>query len=56
MDQLLTFIKDNWVLVAVVLVALFLIIKIVKKVVKWVFVIIILAALLIYGSSYMGNL
>ncbi|HEY0829402.1 MAG TPA: hypothetical protein VGE40_14980 [Bacilli bacterium] len=56
MDQLWTFIQDNWVVVTVVLIALFLIVKIVKKVVKWVFVIVILAALFIYGSSYISNL
>lgn len=56
MEQIWTFIQANWVVVAVVLIALFLIIKIVKKVVKWVFVIVILAALFIYGSSYITNL
>jgi hypothetical protein len=52
MDQLLVFLQDRWLVVLVVLVALFVIINVVKTVLKWVLVIAILAGLVYYGSTY----
>lgn len=56
MDQLIAFLQERWFVVTVVLVALFIVIKIVKTVMKWAIVIALLAGLLFYGANYTDKL
>ncbi|WP_127586607.1 hypothetical protein [Paenibacillus koleovorans] len=56
MDQLTAFLQDRWIVIVVALVVLFLVIKIVKTVVKWVIVLAVLAGLFYYGASYTDKL
>jgi hypothetical protein len=56
MDQLVTFLQDRWLVVVIAIVALFLVVKIVKTVLKWVIVLAIVAGLIYYGSTYTDQL
>lgn len=49
-DTWTTFFKEKWIIIAFALVLLFLIIKVVKTVVKWLLVIVIVAGLVIYSG------
>lgn len=56
MDQLMTLIQDKWMILAGGLVALFLVVKLVKTVMKWVIVLGIVAAMLFYGATYLDQI
>ncbi|MEK8132468.1 hypothetical protein WMW72_31690 [Paenibacillus filicis] len=50
------FIQDRWFVIVGAVIVLFLVIKLVKTVVKWVLIIALLAALYYYGASYKDQL
>jgi hypothetical protein len=56
MDNWVVFLQDKWLLVIIAIVVLFLVMKLVKTFVKWIFVLAVVAFLLYYGSSYTGKL
>ncbi len=49
-DTWLTFLGENWIVIAIALVVLLLIIKVVKTMVKWAFVLIIVIGLIFYSG------
>jgi hypothetical protein len=51
-DQVMMFLEQRWVIVVAAIIALLLIVKVVKTVIKWVLVLAIIAALLFYGANY----
>lgn len=56
MDQWIAFAQDRWYLVVAALVVLFIVMRIVKTVVKWIIVLAILAVLVVYGANYKDKL
>jgi hypothetical protein len=56
MDQWLAFAQDRWYLIVAAIIVLFIIVGIVKTVVKWAIVIIIIGALVLYGANYKDKL
>ncbi|OPH60375.1 hypothetical protein BC351_17925 [Paenibacillus ferrarius] len=52
MDQWISFAQDRWYLIVAAIIVLFIVIGIVKTLVKWVVVIAIVGALIVYGASY----
>lgn len=56
MDQLIAFLQDRWLVVVIAVIALFVVIKIVKTVLKWILVLAIVAGLIYYGSTYTDQL
>jgi hypothetical protein len=52
MEQLLDFIQDRWLIIVVALIGIVIIVKLVRSVIKWLIIIAIVAALIIYGSNY----
>jgi hypothetical protein len=56
MDQLIAFLQDRWLVVVIAIIALFVVIKIVKTVLKWILVLAIVAGLIYYGSTYTDQL
>jgi hypothetical protein len=56
MDQLIAFLQDRWLVVIAAIIALFVVIKIVKTVLKWIIVLAIVAGLIYYGSTYTDQL
>ncbi len=55
-DQLLTFIQDKWLTILIVLIAIIVIFKIMKSIVKWLLILALVAGIVIYGSSYIGEI
>ncbi|MDQ1912085.1 hypothetical protein RAC89_17000 [Paenibacillus sp. GD4] len=51
-----SFLAERWYVIAAALIVLFLVIKIVKTVIKWVIVLAVLAGLFYYGASYKDQL
>ncbi|UUZ84001.1 hypothetical protein LJK88_09690 [Paenibacillus sp. P26] len=56
MEAWSAFLADRWYILLIALVVLFLVIKIVKTVVKWIIVLAVLAGLFFYGASYKDQL
>lgn len=56
MEQFSLFLQNQWYIAVIALIVLFLVVKLVKTVVKWVVVILIIAAVFIYGNQYGGKL
>lgn len=52
MDQWISFAQDRWYLIVAAIIVLFIVIGIVKTLVKWIVVIAIVGALIVYGASY----
>ncbi|MEX2415343.1 MAG: hypothetical protein WD424_04295 [Paenibacillaceae bacterium] len=52
MEQFIDFIQDRWLLIVVALVGIVIVVKIIKNMIKWLIIIAIVAALIIYGSNY----
>lgn len=52
MDQWISFAQDRWYLIVGAIIVLFIVIGIVKTVVKWVLVLAIVGALIVYGANY----
>lgn len=56
MDFIMPFLQERWYIVAIVIIVLFLVVRIVKTVVKWAIVLALLAGLWFYGASYKDKL
>ncbi|NOU92839.1 hypothetical protein GC093_06280 [Paenibacillus sp. LMG 31456] len=56
MDFLLSFLQERWFIIVGAIVVLFLVVRILKTVVKWVIVLAVLAGLFFYGASYKDQL
>ncbi|MFH5181937.1 hypothetical protein ACHHV8_04485 [Paenibacillus sp. TAB 01] len=56
MDFLTAFLQERWFIIVAAIVVLFIVIRIVKTVVKWVLVLAVLAGLFFYGASYKEQL
>ncbi|SDE03014.1 hypothetical protein SAMN02799630_04449 [Paenibacillus sp. UNCCL117] len=56
MDFLMEFIQDRWFVIAGAIIVLFIVVKLVKTVMKWVLIIALLAGLYYYGASYKDQL
>lgn len=56
MDFISTFLAERWFVIAAALVILFIVIAVVKTVIKWVIVLALLAGLFFYGASYKEQL
>lgn len=52
MESMMPFLQERWFVIAGGLIVLFLVIKIVKTVLKWALVLAILAGIVFYGASY----
>jgi hypothetical protein len=55
-EQWLSFIQEKWWVILGAAVALYIVINVVKTVVKWVLVIAIIAGVLVYGANYKEQL
>ncbi|MFD0715237.1 hypothetical protein [Paenibacillus sp. GCM10027626] len=55
-DIWIQFFKDNWVMLLIALVVLFLVIKIVKTVVKWLIVAVIIIGVVVYSGYTLDDL
>jgi outer membrane murein-binding lipoprotein Lpp len=56
LDQWLTFAQDRWFLIIAAVIVLFIVIGVVKTVLKWVLIIVIVGALVLYGANYKDKL
>jgi hypothetical protein len=56
MEQLQAFVQEQWLLIAVVVVAFILVVKLVKTAIKWAIILVILVALVVYGANYKDTL
>ncbi|TDF98879.1 hypothetical protein [Paenibacillus piri] len=56
MDFVMSFLQERWFIIVAAIVVLFLVVRIVKTVVKWVIVLAVLAGLYFYGASYKDQL
>lgn len=56
MDQLIAFAQDRWLLLIVAVIAIIIIIKVIKSLVKWFIILIIAAAVIVYGANYAGDI
>jgi len=52
----MSFLQDRWFIIVGAIIVLFLVIKIVKTVVKWIIVLAVLAGLFYYGADYKDQL
>lgn len=52
MEQFIDFIQDRWLIIVIALVGIIIAVKLVKSIIKWLIIIAIVAALIIYGSNY----
>jgi len=52
MDSLTAFLQEHWLIIAAVIVVILIIVKVVKSVVKWLVILAMAAAVLIYGFNY----
>jgi outer membrane murein-binding lipoprotein Lpp len=56
MDQWITFAQDRWYWIIAAVVVLFIVIGLVKTVIKWILVIVIVGAIVLYGANYKDKL
>lgn len=56
MDTLATFLHDRWIIVVIAIIVLFIAVKVLKTVVKWVIVLVIIGAVVFYGANYKDKL
>ncbi|NEW08454.1 hypothetical protein GK047_20875 [Paenibacillus sp. SYP-B3998] len=56
MDQWISFAQDRWYLIVAAVIVLFIVIGIVKTVVKWILILVIVGALVLYGANYKDKL
>jgi hypothetical protein len=52
----MSFLQERWFIIVAAIVVLFLVVRIVKTVVKWVIVLAVIAGLYFYGASYKDQL
>lgn len=56
MDFIMNFMQDRWFVIVGALVVLFIVVKLIKTAIKWIFVLAVLAGLFYYGASYKDQL
>ncbi|WP_068773909.1 hypothetical protein [Paenibacillus sp. FJAT-26967] len=56
MEAWIAFIQERWLLIAAAIIVLLVVISLVKTIIKWVLVIVIVGALLVYGANYKDTL
>lgn len=56
LDHLSAFVQDQWYIVAIAVIVLFIVVKMVKTMVKWVIILVVVAGVLVYGSNYKETL
>lgn len=56
MDQWISFAQDRWFLIVAAVIVLFIVIGVVKTLIKWLLVIVIIGALVLYGANYKDKL
>ncbi|MDF2924013.1 MAG: hypothetical protein K0R57_2927 [Paenibacillaceae bacterium] len=56
MDRWIAFVQEQWLVIAVVVIAFVLIVKLVKTAIKWAVIVIILLAVVVYGANYKDTL
>ncbi|TBL71550.1 hypothetical protein [Paenibacillus thalictri] len=56
MDFIMPFLQDRWYVIIAAIVVLFIVVRIVKTIVKWVIIVAVLAGLWFYGASYKDKL
>ena len=56
LERITIFLQDKWFVVLIALIALFVIIKIVNTVLKWILVLAIVIGLVAYGANYTGTI
>lgn len=56
MEDVLVFVQDKWFVILAVAIVLFIVIKVLNTIVKWVIVLAILAGLFVYGANYTDQL
>lgn len=49
-DAWIQFLKDNWVIVVIAIIAIFVIMNVVKTILKWVLIAVIVVGIIIYGG------
>ena len=52
MDQLLAFVQEHWLVIAAVLIVILIVVKVIKSMIKWLIIVVLAAAVLIYGFNY----
>lgn len=52
MEQLIDFIRDQWLFIVVALIGIVIVVKLVKSVLKWLIIIAIVVVLGIYGFNF----
>lgn len=55
MEQAIVFVKENFLLLLVVLVALVLIVSLIKSFLRWLLVLVVIAGVFIYGHQYIPD-
>ncbi|RXZ84263.1 hypothetical protein EBB07_04095 [Paenibacillaceae bacterium] len=56
MDMWISFIKENWLFLIIALLALFIVVRVVKTVIKWALVAIIVIVVIVYSGYNLGDL
>ncbi|NHN30403.1 hypothetical protein G9U52_11215 [Paenibacillus sp. S3N08] len=56
MDFIAAFLQERWYIIVAAIIILFIVVRIVKTVIKWVIVLAIVAGLYFYGASYKDQL
>lgn len=52
MEQLTAFLQDKWIIIALVVIAILIIVKVIKSVMKWLLIVLLAAGVIIYGTTY----
>jgi hypothetical protein len=52
MELLIQFVQDRWIIIIAAIIGIIIIMKLVKSLIKWIIIIAIAAALIMYGSNY----
>lgn len=56
MNQLQSFVQDQWLVIAGAVIVLLLVVKLVKTAIKWAVILAIVAGVLVYGANYKDTL
>ncbi|UJF32297.1 hypothetical protein [Paenibacillus hexagrammi] len=56
MEQWVSFAQDRWYLLVAAIIALFIIMGIVKTIMKWILIVVIVGAVVVYGANYKDKL
>ena len=52
MDQLIAFAQEQWIVVVIAVILILIIMKVIKSVIKWLIILGLAAAVIIYGTQY----